>query len=50
MSEKATWVNIGPVRLAVTADNLNHMPRKIRNWESAHTICTQLDCKTETAS
>ena len=41
---KGTNLNVGAVRLAVIADNLNHMPRKLHNWKSAHTIYTHLNC------
>ena len=41
---KGTNLDIGPIRLAITADNLNHMPRKLHNWKSAHTIYTHLNC------
>ena len=33
-----------PVRLAVIEDNLNTMPRRIHNWNSAQTAYTALSC------
>ena len=41
---KGTNLNIGPLHLSIIADNLNHMPRKLHQWESAHTIYTQQNC------
>ena len=41
---KSTDLNIGAVRLAIIEDNLNTMPRKLHNWQSAQTIYTALNC------
>ena len=41
---KGTNLDVGPLRLAITADNLNQMPRKLHNWKSAHTMYTQQNC------
>ena len=41
---KSTDLNIGAVRLAVIEDNLNTMPRRIHNWNSAQTAYTALSC------
>ena len=41
---KSTDLDIGPVHLAVIEDNLNTMPRRIHNWDSAQTIYTTLSC------
>ena len=39
---KSTDLDIGAVRLAVIEDNLNTMPRRIHNWDSAHSVYTAL--------
>ena len=39
---KSTDLNIGAVRLAVIEDNLNTMPRKLHNWDSAQTVYDDL--------
>ena len=39
---KSTDLNIGPVRLAIIEDNLNTMPRKTLNWQSAQTAYNDL--------
>ena len=39
---KGTDLNIGAVRLAVIADHLNTMPRKLHHWNSAQTVYTDL--------
>ena len=39
---KSTDLNIGPVRLALIEDNLNTMPRKLHNWNSAQTVYDDL--------
>ena len=39
---KSTDLDIGPVRLAVIEDNLNTMPRKLHNWNSAQTVYDDL--------
>ena len=41
---KSTDLDIGAVRLAVIEDNLNTMPRRIHNWNSAQTAYTALSC------
>ena len=41
---KGTSLDIGQLRLSVIEDNLNHMPRRLHNWASAHDIYTQLTC------
>ena len=41
---KSTDLDINPARLAVIEDNLNHMPRKLHSWQSAHSIYTALTC------
>lgn len=41
---KGTDLNIGPVRLAIIEDNLNEMPRRQHNWQSAQTVYTALSC------
>ncbi len=41
---KSTDLNINPAHLAVIEDNLNHMPRKLHNWQSAHNTYTKLNC------
>ena len=41
---KSTNLDINPALLAVIEDNLNHMPRKLHNWQSAHNIYTALTC------
>ncbi len=41
---KGTSLDIGQLRLAVIEDNLNHMPRRLHHWASAHDIYTQLTC------
>ena len=35
---KGTDLNIGPVRHAIIEDRLNTMPRKLHNWNSAHSV------------
>ena len=32
---KSTNLNLNPIQLALIQDNLNHMPRKLHNWNSA---------------
>ena len=39
---KGSNLNLNPVHLAVIADNLNWMPRKLHNWKPAADIYTQL--------
>ena len=39
---KGTSLDIGQLRLSVIEDNLNHMPRRLHHWTSAHDIYTQL--------
>ncbi len=39
---KSTNLNISTPRLAIIEDNLNHMPRKLHNWQSAHNTYTAL--------
>ena len=39
---KSTDLNISPVHLALIEDNLNTMPRKLHNWNSAQTIYDDL--------
>ena len=39
---KSTDLNIGQVRLAVIEDNLNTMPRKLHDWDSAHSAYAAL--------
>ena len=41
---ESTDLNINPVHLAVIEDNLNTMPRRIHNWNSAQTAYTALSC------
>ncbi len=43
---KGTSLDIGQLRLSVIEDNLNHMPRRLHHWTSAHDIYTQLTCNT----
>ncbi len=39
---KGTPLDLSPLRLAVIEDNLNWMPRRLHNWQSAADIHTQL--------
>ena len=39
---ESTDLNISPVHLAIIEDNLNTMPRRIHNWDSAHSVYTAL--------
>ena len=39
---KGTDIDIGPVRLAIIEDRLNAMPRKLHDWDSAHSVCSAL--------
>ena len=39
---KATPLDLNPLRLSVIEDNLNWMPRRIHNWQSAAAVYTQL--------
>ena len=39
---KGTSLDIGQLRLSVVEDKLNHMPRRLHHWASAHDIYTQL--------
>ncbi len=39
---KGTPLNLSPLRLSVIEDNLNWMPRRLHNWQSAADIYTQL--------
>ncbi len=41
---KGTSLDIAQLRLAVIEDNLNHMPRRLHHWASAHDIYTQHTC------
>ncbi len=41
---KVTDRNIGAVRLAGIEDNLNTMPRKLHDWDSAHSVYAELTC------
>ncbi len=41
---KGTSLDIAQLRLSVIEDNLNHMPRRLHHWTSAHDIYTQLTC------
>ncbi len=41
---KGTSLDIGQLRLAVIEDKLNHMPRRLHDWQSAADIYTQLTC------
>ena len=41
---KGTSLDIAQLRLSVIEDNLNHMPRRLHHWASAHDIYTQLAC------
>ena len=41
---KGTNLDIGQLRLSIIEDNLNHMPRRLHHWTSAHDIYTQLTC------
>ena len=40
--QKGTNLNVGAVRLAIIADQLNTMPRKFHNWNSAHSVYAEL--------
>ncbi|WP_428122722.1 IS30 family transposase [Candidatus Poriferisodalis sp.] len=39
---KGTSLDIAQLRLSVIEDNLNHMPRRLHHWASAHDIYTRL--------
>ena len=39
---KSTNLNLNPIQLALIQDNLNHMPRKLHNWNSAQHTYTAL--------
>lgn len=39
---KGTPLDLNPLRLSIIEDNLNWMPRKLHNWQSAADIYTQL--------
>ncbi len=39
---KGTPLDLNPLRLSVIEDNLNWMPRRLHNWQSAADIYTQL--------
>ena len=39
---KGTNLNIGAVRLALIQDSINLMPRKLHDWNSAHSVYTEL--------
>ena len=39
---KSTDLNIGTVRLALIEDSLNTMPRKLHDWDSAHSVYAAL--------
>ena len=41
---QGTDLNIGAVRLAVIEDRLNTMPRKLHDWDSAHSVYAALTC------
>ena len=41
-SPKGTSLDIAQLRLSVIEDNLNHMPRRLHHWASAHDIYTRL--------
>ena len=41
---KGTSLDIGQLRLSVIEDKLNHMPRRLHDWQSAADIYTQLTC------
>ncbi len=41
---KSTELNVGQARLAVIEDNLNTMPRKLHDWDSAHSVYAELTC------
>ena len=41
---KSTDLNIAAVRLAIIEDNLNTMPRRLHQWQSAQTAYTALSC------
>ena len=41
---KGTSLDVGQLRLSVIEDNLNHMPRRLHDWQSAADIYTQLTC------
>lgn len=41
---KSTELNVGQVRLAVIEDNPDTMPRKLHDWDSAHSVYTELTC------
>ena len=45
---KGTSLDIAQLRLSVIEDNLNHMPRRLHDWQSAADIYTQLTCITHT--
>ena len=42
MFPKGTSLDIGQLRLSVIEDKLNHMPRRLHHWASAHDIYTRL--------
>ena len=39
---KSTDLNVGAVRLAIIEDHLNTMPRKLHDWDSAHSVYAAL--------
>ena len=39
---KSTDLNVGAVRLAIIEDHLNTMPRKLHDWNSAHSVYAAL--------
>ena len=39
---KSTHLNVGAVRLAIIEDHLNTMPRKLHDWNSAHSVYAAL--------
>ena len=39
---KGTPLDLSPLRLSIIEDNLNWMPRRLHNWQSAADIYTQL--------
>ena len=41
---QGTDLNIGAVRLAVIEDHLSAMPRKLHDWDSAHSVYAALTC------
>ena len=41
---KGTDLNISPAHLSIIENNLNTMPRKLHNWNSAKSIYIQLTC------